>query len=305
MADSSDSRLKALLQGSLVTFLWSTSFIIIKLMVGEIPPVTFAGLRYTLAFLCLLPFALRRRHVQQLRALSRREWLRLLALGLVYYSVGQGAMFVGLSFLPSASVSLILNFIPAVVAMSGLVGLAERPAPLQWVGLPVMLAGAVVYFGPENLTGGHWAGIAVTVAAMFGSSGGAILGRAVNREEKLPPILVTVTSMGFGSLALLGGGLLSSGVPSLSPGDAGYLAWLAVVNGAFAFTLWNRTQRTLTALESSILPNTMLVQVAVLAWVFLGETIAPYQGLGMVLVTAGVLIVQVRGVKRQEPAPAA
>jgi len=51
------SRLKAIVLALLVTFLWSTSFILIKWGLAENPPLTYAGLRYTLAFLCLLPFA--------------------------------------------------------------------------------------------------------------------------------------------------------------------------------------------------------------------------------------------------------
>lgn len=50
---------KAVLLALFVTFLWSTSWVLIKLgLQASLPPVTFAGLRYTLAFLCLLPFVL-------------------------------------------------------------------------------------------------------------------------------------------------------------------------------------------------------------------------------------------------------
>ncbi len=46
---------KAVLQALFVTFLWSTSWVFIKLGLTDIPALTFAGLRYSLAFLCLLP----------------------------------------------------------------------------------------------------------------------------------------------------------------------------------------------------------------------------------------------------------
>jgi drug/metabolite transporter (DMT)-like permease len=50
--------------------------------------------------------------------------------------------------------------------------------------------------------------------------------------------------------------------------------WLAVVNSAIAFTLWNRILRTLTAMDPSIINNTMLFQITLLAWVFLGEALS-------------------------------
>jgi drug/metabolite transporter (DMT)-like permease len=52
-------RLHAILQAILTTFLWSTSWVLIKFgLRGELPPITFSDLRYELAFLCLAPFIL-------------------------------------------------------------------------------------------------------------------------------------------------------------------------------------------------------------------------------------------------------
>ena len=64
---------------------------------------------------------------------------------------------------------------------------------------------------------------------------------------------------------------------------------LALVNTAFAFTLWNKTLQTLPAMESSMINNTMLVQIAILAWLFLGETITPLEIVGLLLATIGVV----------------
>jgi drug/metabolite transporter (DMT)-like permease len=46
---------------------------------------------------------------------------------------------------------------------------------------------------------------------------------------------------------------------------------MAIANIALAFTLWNRTLQVLTAVESSILKSLMMPQIAILAFVFLGE----------------------------------
>ena len=59
MLKSQPAHLTAVLQALLVTFLWATSWVLIKIGLKDIPALTFAGLRYTAAFLCLLPFALR------------------------------------------------------------------------------------------------------------------------------------------------------------------------------------------------------------------------------------------------------
>jgi drug/metabolite transporter (DMT)-like permease len=103
---------------------------------------------------------------------------------------------------------------------------------------------------------------------------------------------VTTISMTIGAVLLLGTGLVTQGLPPLTLTHWAVIGWLAVVNTAFTFTLWNLTQRSLSAVESSIINNTMMIQIAVLAWVFLGERVTWKEVLGMALAAAGVLIVQ-------------
>jgi drug/metabolite transporter (DMT)-like permease len=68
-------------------------------------------------------------------------------------------------------------------------------------------------------------------------------------------------------------------------------------NTALAFFLWNHALQKLEAFEISILQNTMLVQISLLSWVFLGEPLTPRKGLSMLLVFAGVLLVQLKKLK--------
>lgn len=286
-----------ILQALLVTFLWSTSWVLIKIgLRDDIPPLTFAGLRYTLAFLCLLPLGLRRAsQIAALRALPRADWLRLGILGVLLYSVTQGAQFVGLNLLPAITVNLLLTFIAVVVAGLGIIFLGETPSRLQWVGLGLYLCGAFIFFYPAALPADAWAGVGVVVCGVMSAAVSALLGRSLNRRAALPPLAVTLTSMGVGGPLLLAVGIVTAGMPPLTLSSWLIVAWLAVVNTALAFTLWNNTLRTLSALESSIINNLMMVQIPVLAWIFLGESVSFKAAVGMTLAGVGVLVVQLRG----------
>ena len=286
--------LGAALQALLVTFLWSTSWVLIKIGLKDIPALTFAGLRYSLAFLCLLPLALRPAGLISLRGLSGRRWVRLIVLGLLFYTVTQGAQFVGLAYLPALTVSLLLNFTTIVVALLGIFLLAERPTVLQWSGVCLNVIGIVIYFYPVAIPAGQAVGLIVVVIGVLANAGASILGRHINRDRDIPPLTVTIVSMGVGAIVLLATGILTQGLPPLSPIHWAIIGWLAVVNTAFAFTLWNHTLRTLSAMESSIVNSTMLIQIAVLAWLFLGERLTWQEGIGMVLAGLGALIVQIR-----------
>lgn len=294
MFEHPSPHVRAVLQALFVTFLWSTSWVLIRIGLEDIPALTFAGLRYGLAFLCLLPFALRSRQFRSLRGLSAGDWARLLLLGLLFYSVTQGAVFLSLFYQPAMTVSLLLSFTSIIVALLGLFLLGERPTPGQWAGAGLYLAGVWIYFHPVALLGRDVIGLVAAVVGVLANALSSILGRHVNRGGTLEPTAVTVVSMGVGAAVLLAGGLAVQGMPRLTLANWAIVVWLAVVNSAFAFTLWNRTLRTLSAMESSIINNTMLFQIALLAWAFLGERLTGRQVVGMGLAALGTLAVQIR-----------
>jgi drug/metabolite transporter (DMT)-like permease len=286
---------QAVVQALFVTFLWSTSWVLIKIGLEDIPALPFAGLRYTVAFLSLLPFTFRSGQWTALRGLSAGVWLRLIALGLLFYAVTQGAQFLSLFYLSAATTSLLLSFTTILVALLGIVLLRERPSANQWGGTGLYLFGVLVFFYPLTLPRGELIGLVIACAGVLANALSSILGREVNRSGELPPLVVTVVTMGIGAAVLLIGGLIVQGMPRLTWTHWAIILWLAAVNTAFAFTLWNHTLRTLSAMESSIINNTMLFQIAILAWLFLGEELSWRQVLGLVLAALGTLAVQVRG----------
>lgn len=290
----SHSQLRPILQALLVTFLWSTSFIIIKWGLAEIPPLTFAGLRYSIAFLALLPLALAPKYRPVFAKLSLQQWGKLAGLGVLFYSLTQGTMFLGLSLLPSVTVSLVLNFTPIIVVFMGILFIHESPTRIQIAGIIFFAAGILVYFFPIRLQPGEGLGLLVMVVGVLVNAGSSTLGRDINRSGTIPPVVVTVVSMGIGSLLLLLVGILKDGIPSIGLENGLYLLWMALINTAFAFTLWNVTLRSLTAMQSSIINGTMLIQIALLAWFFLGESITPKMGGGMILVVIGALLAQLK-----------
>ena len=294
----------ALAQALLVTFLWSTSWVLIKTGLDEIPALTFAGLRYGLAFLLLLPLLARGAARASLAKLASRDWGLLAVLGVVMYALTQGAQFLALERLPAQTTSLVLSFTPVMVAFLGILVLSERPSRQQGWGVGLFLVGALTFLYPVAFPRAELIGLAIAVVGMASNAGAAVLGRLANRAATLPVSLVTAVSMGVGAGLLLAAGIATQGLPSLSPRGWGIVVWLAVVNTAFAFWLWNLTLRRLSAVESSVVNNTMLIQIAVLAWLFLDEPLAARQVAGLVLASLGTLLVQLKAgaVTRRRPA---
>ncbi len=292
------TRGRAIALAVFVTFLWSTSWILIKvgLQREQLEPLSFAGLRYALAALILLPLgwpALRRARPW---AAGRGLILRAAVLGLLLYAVAQGAQFAALDMLPAATVSLVLSSTPVAVALLGRRHATEGATRIQALGIGVLVAGVLLYFGLAAVPAGALLGVGVAVIGMLATAVGAQQGRTLARDAMDQfggAVALTGVTMAIGATVLLAGGVALEGIPRLSATGWLICGWLALVNTAFAFTIWNHTMRRLTAIESSVLNTAMLVQIAILAWVFLGETLEARQIVGLGLALCGVLLVQV------------
>lgn len=285
---------KAVLQALFVVFLWATSWVLVKFGLQDIPPITFAGIRYFLAFLCLLVVVLTRKSKSEIQSITSRAWGQLAVLGIFFYAVTQGAIFVALAYLPAVTVNLLWSFSSVIIALMGAVWLSERPTWLQWIGIVLAVAGATIYFYPVSIMGSQLIGIVVAIIGIFANAISSIMGRGINRTGQLNPLVITVISMGVGSILLLVTGILIEKTPVITFQNSLMILWLALINTAFAFTLWNHTLRTLTAMESSIINGTILVWITIFAVTILGESVNVREVIGLVIVGIGTLTVQLK-----------
>ena len=279
-------------------FLWATSWIFIKIGLNDIPPIIFAGLRYFLAFLVLLAVLLFSDRKREIRNLPKKMWGQLIILGLFFYAGTQGTMFVALAYLPAVTVNLLWSFSSVVVAFLGIVWLSERPTLFQWSGIGLAIIGAFIYFYPVTIPQAQVIGVIVSVVGVLTNAISSIMGRSINRAEKYPSLIVTVVSMGAGSIALLATSLFIEDIPAMSVKSWLIIIWLAIVNTALAFTLWNHTLRTLTAMESSIINGTMLIWIPIFAILFFGESMTGKEVIGLIAAGIGTLIVQLRRISK-------
>ena len=290
-------RVLALFETLLVTFLWASSFVLVKLALTEIGPLTTAGLRYFIAFLVLSPFLIRRRCA--MRMMKPRTWLVLLFIGLGAYTIGNGAFFWGLKYLPATMTSFLMSVNPILILLAGIWWLKEVPTRLQVVGVGVCLAGSVLFFF-NGLKADEPLGLLITSVGLLGFAVFGILSRAVAREKQVDTLILTAIPLGFGGGILLLLAIIFEGVPHLSLRVGGILLWLALANTAVAYMLYNHSLRILTALEMNVMLNLSPLGTALLAWILLGERVTLLQLAGMVVVIIGVVLVQQRTRRRLE-----
>jgi drug/metabolite transporter (DMT)-like permease len=274
-----------------VTLLWSSSYILVKIGLEDLPPLTFAGMRYFIGFLSLV--ALHRLQGGRLpRGLPRKTWRALIALGMVAFAISPGAIFLSLSLLPVITANLVFQAgIPLMVAFTGGLFLGERTSRRQWLGVALTVFGVYLTF-PAQLAGSEIVGILLALLSAAGGAASNLLTRYVMRDTPLPSRDVTMITVGIGSSLLLAVGVIAEPAPTLSAGSIGLLLWLGIVNTALAFTLWNFAMRTLRALEAGVIATAQVIEVTLLAWWFLHEPLGPARLVGALILLAGVILVQ-------------
>lgn len=296
--ESNLTHLQATLLALVVTVLWSSSWILIRWGLDDeaLQPITFAALRYGLASVVLVAAVISRPSVRaHVGGLDRATWVRIVALGAVFYALTQGAQFVAIDNQPAATSSLVLSWTPLVVAGLSAWTLAEVPHRRQFAGAVLVVIGAWSYFAGD--LGATVVGMAAALVGLGANAASSLMGRSLGRQGHVPPLVITALSMTIGSAILVVVGLSTEGLPAVSPRAWLIIAALAVVNTAVAFTLWNMSLRHLSAVESAGINNTMLIQIALLAWIFLDEQPGVFGLVGIVLVSMGIFLTQAAGLR--------
>src|SRR5512134_1731493 len=120
-------QLVAALYALIVTVLWSTSFLLVKVSLPFVPPITLAAVRYLLALGVLLTYAL----VLDRRRLVGIAWVTFAVIGILQYGVGQALQYTAMEDLPVALVSLLYALLPGMQAVADTVWLREPPTSIQ------------------------------------------------------------------------------------------------------------------------------------------------------------------------------
>jgi drug/metabolite transporter (DMT)-like permease len=283
-----NKRKTAFLQILITTMLWGTTYVLVKIGLTELGPLTLAGIRYTLAGFLLLPFFF----VYKIRiGKYQKNFWQLALLGIMAFTIGNGASGFALEYLPSTTVSFVTSLTTPFVLFFSFLLLKEIPNWTQLAGVGLSVIGLMMYFSPQNLDFKNPA-YTILLLSLLGFTFYAILGRFVARTREVPFLVQTAIPF------LVGGGLLLilafiyEGFPVLTLEAALIIIWMAVVNSIIGYLLYNQSLSELTALEVNVVMKLSPFFTAIYAFFLLGEKISLSQVLAMAVVFLGVYLVQ-------------
>lgn len=273
----------------LVALIWSSSFVVIKMGLPYLQPLTLAGLRYFSAFLLLLP--LYTLHTRRNGNSARGHWKKLFFMGLCAYPISNGLLYLGLQFIPATTASFFFSLTPLPVLFLGILWLRETPTTGQIIGLSLTLFGSILFFH-LGLNKGEPLGIGLVSLGLCTFAVFSIMSRGVAKRGQVDTVSLSTLPLGFGGGLLLMLSLTLEGLPKFSFTGLTIVLWLAAINTSFAYLLYNHALKVLTALESNIILNLMPLGTALIAYVLLDEKLTLIQVAGVVTVICGVALVQ-------------
>jgi len=286
------SRLREILLFCTLAAFWGLSFPAITVGLEYLPPLLFAALRYDVATILLLGYAVAR--MENWRPVGWNNYFAILGGG-VFLVAGNGFLFLGQQTVPSGVAAILQALVPIATAVCALFLLGERLSLPGAIGVGIGFVGIslVVQPDPNNLLGGETFGRLLIVGQVISVSlGGVIVQRTAPSISRVP---LTGWSMLVGAVILhlvsLGTGELPD-TSAVAPTAVGTVLYLGVFSTAIAFYIYFYIIEVHGAFEVSLVAYLVPV-VATLAGVFiLQETISVLTFLGFGLVAAGFVLLK-------------
>ena len=292
----------------MLSLLWGSSFIAIKIIVDEVQPLASFGMRFFIAGLLLvathyvfLHTIYRRsskKDYQGSQFKSRQLWKHWVLSGLFFIVGGQGLLALGAQYLSSGAAALINSTIPIWVAIFMLLFLGKKPTRLNIAGITAGFIGLIILVLPTlEAEESGWIGIVLLIISSISWAMGSLFSspvRAVGAERAI--LLPTGMFMVLGGLILLAlwvvtsTGEISNLNTLFSTANNILVSFLfltlvcTAVGYAIFYWLLGSTTPSLANTFAYIVP----VIAVFLGWVILGESINSQTIIATGVISAGV-----------------
>ena len=280
--------IRAILMGLAFAFMWSSAFTSARIIVAHAPPMSSLAVRFVISGLVGIAIA---RAMGQSWHLSRRQWLATALFGICQNALYLGLNFVAMQTVEASLASIIASTMPLIVALMGWIAFRERLGPMATLGLLAGFAGVGLIMG-ARLGGG---------VDLFGV-GLCIVGATA---LALATLTLRGTSSGGNFLMIVGLQMLVGAVPlgilAILTEDF-VITWSIPFVVAFTYTVfipgltatlvWFLLVNRIGAIRAATFHFLNPFFGVAVAAVFLGETLTVQDGIGVAVITVGILLVQ-------------
>jgi drug/metabolite transporter (DMT)-like permease len=279
--------------------IWGSTWLFIKLGLNDLPPLTFAGIRFLLASSILVAIILAR-GVRWPR--KRSEWLVIAVVGWLQFSLNYGLVFWGEQRIPSGLAAVLQSTFPAFGLVIAHFYLPNEPITrrkaigvlLGIIGVGIVFSDQLSFAGAAALAGS----VALVLSAFCGSYGNVLV-KAYGTQ--IDPFVLAAGQMVCGFPPLLALGMATEGSPfhfRWTMTAVISLAYLVIVGSVVAFTLFYWLVRRMDVVNTMLIALVTPVVAVVLGMIVLHERFNWRLFAGAACIISGIGLIVLR--KRQK-----
>lgn len=266
--------------------LWSSAFAAGKIAMQVSPPMLFLGVRFLLAGLLMVGFAV---IIGSYRPVGAKGWFRLSVLGILNQAGYQGLAWIAMGSVSSALTAIIISMNPIVIALLAVPMLGERLSLRRVLGLALGIVGVVIVLSSRITVSGEDLGgtliLAVSLAAMS-------LGTVLFKIWKIDvPLSVNIGGQFISAgVLMLGVGSVTEDLDQIVWGThlALAMAYIVLVVSICGVGLWFYLLSHGSASDASALHFLMPPFGLMFGWVLLSEPVVMGDMIGIAPIAIGI-----------------
>lgn len=282
----------------LLATVWGSTWLFIKVGLEDLPPITFAGLRFVLASVPLVLWLWVRR-VPLPR--TRAEWRLMIVTGWLTFSLNYGLVFWGEQYISSGLAAILYTWFPIAGLLIAHGMLPSEPMTGRKVaGVLLAVVGVVlIFYNQAELRGGF--ALLGSAALLVAATGTALADVLIKKSgTHIDPVVMTAVQMVAGFVPMLALGIPLEGNPfdyAWTPRAVFALCYLALLGSSLTFVLLYWLIQRMEVTRTMLIPLFSTLVAVVLGIVVLGETLTPRLAAG----GAGILLGLVVATRRAPP----
>ncbi len=277
----------------MTTLFWATNFVLGRAVSPDIPPITLAFIRWSVALAILLPFVIPT--IWRYRGLISENWPILFLLGTLSVGTFNTLAYIGLQYTTALNGSLMQSTMPIMILLLSTLFLREMATMKQWMGVALSLSGVLLLISQAKLelllglrfnAGDLWIITAMLVWGIYSIC------------LRWKPVDLPLFS--FLQLTLIIGVVFLMPFVWWEQQNASEIQWsnnlyllfayLAIFPSILAYLFWNYGVEKLGAQKAGLFVHLVPLWGMILSVSFLGEQVQAFHLGGMALIFAGIYL---------------
>lgn len=275
----------------------SVSNILTKFAYRDMSPITFiyCSLFVGIVTMLIYTFVIKKERIPK-ELMTKKVWSLILQIAFFNFVLGTLGIY-SLNYLNASTHSYLTNFIGFITMGMSIFLLKEAPTLWQIVGAVIAFSGLRLFF-PELPRDNQLIGVVMVLISITGVAYTNNITRKLAQitDNKISNNVISTLAITIGGSIAIIIYLFMDGFSPVIPTvtDFGIILFVGIVTRAIGLTVWNLILRTLRSYEASILGASTVIWTSILSVIFLGENLVLNQIFGIVLMLAGLILVQVR-----------